>query len=600
MTKSKKDNLIKLGDTLSVSPNIATSKTAAFGSNGSGKTYMVGKLNEELLSRGGWVIILDPVGIHWGLRLDESGKKPSGINIPIFGGQHGDVSLPSNSGAAIADLLTEKRMSAVLDVSEFVDDELDEFCTAFANRFFMNMKKNPRAVLLELEEAQEFIPNTPESKTGVKKTHAFNRIAKIGRNYGIGILLVSPRPQDISTKVVNLTQTLFAFQMTGTHERKRIADWCNYVHLDFDLSKILPTLERGQPFVASPSYLKFTKTTRIGRKHTYDSSSTPEFEEEAASLVSLSNIDITNIEESLGRVLQSHRENDPEYLKAEIFRLRRELEKKPVPQVTATEVKIETVEKFVFREGELSGLADIVLAVNQIGGHITDEISNLQASHKAFTAEAERLEKIVREAKAIQSQVMMPKTQLPKPVQVPVLKKDERIFSIAKREVQPETGELTGPQRKILNALAWFETIGQSSPLKKAVAILAGYSPNGGGFTGPLSRLSTMGYIKYESDSRMTLTADGRSYAAYPDSALSVQDIQSQVLSILDGPGKRILRPLLDVYPQSMSKEDLAIAAGYKPGVGGFTGPLSRLRTMGIIDYPESGKAIAESFLFLS
>ncbi len=97
MAKSQKDNLIKLGDTLSVSPNIATSKTAAFGSNGSGKTYMVGKLNEELLSRGGWVIILDPVGIHWGLRLDESGKKPSGINIPIFGGQHGDVSLPSNS-----------------------------------------------------------------------------------------------------------------------------------------------------------------------------------------------------------------------------------------------------------------------------------------------------------------------------------------------------------------------------------------------------------------------------------------------------------------------------------------------------------------------
>ena len=602
MTKSKTDNLIKLGDTLFVSPNIATSKTAAFGSNGSGKTYMVGKLNEELLSRGGWVIILDPVGIHWGLRLDESGKKPSGINIPIFGGQHGDVSLPSNSGAAIADLLTEKRMSAVLDVSEFVDDELDEFCIAFANRFFMNMKKNPRAVLLELEEAQEFIPNTPESKTGVKKTHAFNRIAKIGRNYGIGILLVSPRPQDISTKVVNLTQTLFAFQMTGTHERKRIADWCNYVHLDFDLSKILPTLERGQPFVASPSYLKFTKTTRIGRKHTYDSSSTPEFEEEAASLVSLSNIDITNIEESLGRVLQSHRENDPEYLKAEIFRLRRELEKKPVPQVTATETKVQIVEKPVFREGELSGLADIILAVNQIGGHITGEIANLQESHKAFTAEAERLEKIVRDAKAIQSQVPTSKVfpKLPTPPRASMENQRPTLSKQLATSKPDETGELTGPQRKILNALAWFETIGQASPLKKAVAILAGYSPNGGGFTGPLSRLSTMGLIKYESDSRMTLTADGRGYATYPDSALSVQDIQSQVLSILDGPGKRILRPLLEVYPDSMSKVDLATAAGYKADAGGFTGPLSRLRTMGIIDYPESGKAIAESFLFLS
>ena len=266
-------------------------------------------------------------------------------------------------------------------------------------------------------------------------------------------------------------------------------------------------------------------------------------------------------------------------------------------------MKVETVDKFVFREGELSGLGDIVLAVNQIGAYITGEISNLQASHKAFTAEAERLEKIVRDVKAIQSQVVTPKTQLPKLPTLPYSPVGNQRSTLSKQATTSkpdETGELTGPQRKILNALAWFETIGQASPLKKAVAILAGYSPNGGGFTGPLSRLSTMGLIKYESDSRMTLTADGRGYATYPDSALSVQDIQSQVLSILDGPGKRILRPLLEVYPDSMSKVDLATAAGYKADAGGFTGPLSRLRTMGIIDYPESGKAIAESFLFLS
>lgn len=589
MTKSKSD-LIQLGDNLLISPNIATSKTAAFGSNGSGKTYMVGKLNEELLSRGGWVIILDPVGIHWGLRLDETGKKPSGINIPVFGGQHGDVILPSTSGAAIADLLTEKRMSAVLDVSEFTDEELDEFCIPFANRFFTNMKKNPRAVLLELEEAQEFIPNVPESKTGVRKTHAFNRIAKIGRNYGIGVLLISPRPQDISTKVVNLTQTMFAFQMTGTHERKRIAEWCNYVHLDFDLSKTLPTLQRGQPFVASPSYLKFSKTTRILKKRTYDSSSTPEFEEQAADLVSLSQIDVTNIEDALQSVLQVHKENDPAYLKAEISKLKRELASKPeAPQ--SPRIEQVQVEKYIFREGELSGLAEMILMINEIAGHISGDIQRFQEAKGGLSFEVERIEKIVQSARSIQSSV--PAT--PKPVHVPVA--SGRVFSASKK---PENADLSGPQRRILNALAWFESIGQSSPLKKAVAILAGYSPKGGAFTGPLSRLNTEGYIKYESAGRLCLTDKGRSSAEYPQTALTVDDIQSQVMSILDGPGRRILKPLLECHPSAMHKDDLAISAGYTPRAGAFTGPLSRLRTMGIIDYPEKGKVVAESFLFLS
>ena len=591
-----KKDLIKLGDTLYIPPNIATSKTAAFGSNGSGKTYMVSKLNEELLKRGVWVIVLDPVGIHWGLRLDESGKKSSDIHIPIFGGQHGDVALPSGSGKAIADLLTDKRMSAVLDVSEFTDEELDEWCIAFANQFFVNMKKNPRAVLLELEEAQEFIPNVPESKMGVRKTNAFSRIAKIGRNYGVGILLVSPRPQDISTKVVNLTQTLFAFQMTGTHERKRIADWCNYVHLDFDLGKILPTLERGQPFVASPSYLKFTQTTRIGKKHTYDSSSTPEFDGKASDLVALSQIDVSKIEGALGTILEAEKQNDPQYLKSEILRLKRELERKPVQIVPQTEVKV--VEKPVFQEDYLLGFSHVLEGIRQFGGGLSGEVTQIKEIQLAFETECKRIENLVIEMRSANAQ-----TRTPQPIvsvrleerRLPVIPASQRLFNSSVRD---DMG-LTDAQRKILNALAWLETIGQTQPVKKAVALLAGYSPNGGGFTGPLGKLKGAGLIQYTGDSRMSLTEEGRAYAEYPEKNLTSSEIQAQTLSVLDEAERRILQPLLQSYPASMTKEDLANAAGYSMKGGGFTGPLGRLRTMGIIDYPKTGEAIAASFLFL-
>ena len=67
---------------------------AFLGRTGSGKTFAVTKLVEEMLDARAQVIVLDPVGVWWGLRLLADGKSP-GIPITIFGGLHGDVPLES-------------------------------------------------------------------------------------------------------------------------------------------------------------------------------------------------------------------------------------------------------------------------------------------------------------------------------------------------------------------------------------------------------------------------------------------------------------------------------------------------------------------------
>jgi hypothetical protein len=70
----------------------------------------------------------------------------------------------------------------------------------------------------------------------------------------------------------------------------------------------------------------------------------------------------------------------------------------------------------------------------------------------------------------------------------------------------------------------------------------------------------------------------------------------------LDGPERRVLEALVDVWPDDLSKQDLGERAGYTvgPKVGGAYGNiLGRLRSLGLIEYPAQGRAVAADILFL-
>src|SRR3990172_1760777 len=100
-------------------PNDAVTQAFAFlGRRGSGKTYGASKLAEEFHKIGAQFVVIDPVGVLWGLRLTSDGKS-AGIPIPLFGGLHGDIPLEPSAGKLMADLIVDKGISAILDVSQF-------------------------------------------------------------------------------------------------------------------------------------------------------------------------------------------------------------------------------------------------------------------------------------------------------------------------------------------------------------------------------------------------------------------------------------------------------------------------------------------------
>src|ERR1700730_4261113 len=113
---------LRISHSLSLPIDAVTQKFGILGRTGSGKSYASTKLAEEMLDAKAQIVVLDPVGVWWGLRVLKDGKT-EGYNIPVLGGMHGDIPLEPGAGALIADLIVDKVISAVVDLSGFLITE---------------------------------------------------------------------------------------------------------------------------------------------------------------------------------------------------------------------------------------------------------------------------------------------------------------------------------------------------------------------------------------------------------------------------------------------------------------------------------------------
>jgi hypothetical protein len=154
---------LQLSKELSLPIDAVTQTFAFLGRRGSGKTYGAGKLAELMLDAGAQIVVLDPIGVWYGLRLSADGKH-KGFSVPVFGGEQGDVPLEPQAGALIAKLLVEERFSAVLDVSTFRKEQRKQFVTDFAEELMHRKKTNRSAIHVFFEESQLFVPQMVGAK----------------------------------------------------------------------------------------------------------------------------------------------------------------------------------------------------------------------------------------------------------------------------------------------------------------------------------------------------------------------------------------------------------------------------------------------------
>ena len=125
----KKDTL-QISATLSLPLEAVTQTFGILGKRGAGKTNTAVVVAEEMIRAGLPNVIVDPVGVWWGLRSSKDGQR-KGLPVYIFGGEQGDIPLEETAGQLVADFIVETRQPVVLDVSTFSKSAARRFMTDY-------------------------------------------------------------------------------------------------------------------------------------------------------------------------------------------------------------------------------------------------------------------------------------------------------------------------------------------------------------------------------------------------------------------------------------------------------------------------------------
>ena len=349
----------RLADNFSLPVEAVTQTFAILAVRGSGKTYTAMVMAEEMIGADQRVIVVDPVGVCWGLRSSADGKSP-GLSVLIFGGEHGDVPLEPTAGSLIADVLVEHPQSAVLDLSLMRKGEQVRFMTDFSERLYL---KNREPVHLILDEADAFAPQRPMPGEQ-RMLGAVEDLVRRGRARGIGISLVTQRAAVLNKNVLTQVECLIALRTISPQDKKAVQAWVD-IHGDEEkrdkFFDSLPSLERGQAWVWSPGWLDVFKLIRIRERRTFDSSRTPKAGQKVVSPKKLAPVDLDSLGDRIKATVEQAKANNPAELRREVTRLKAELLKRPTD--TKIETKIEYRDKYALRDAQIKRLESAVVKV---------------------------------------------------------------------------------------------------------------------------------------------------------------------------------------------------------------------------------------------
>jgi DNA helicase HerA-like ATPase len=98
-------------------------------------------------------------------------------------------------------------------------------------------------VLLICEEAHRYVPNRGEAEYAVAQT-AIRRIAREGRKYGLGLMLVSQRPADVEGTVISQCNSWIVLRLSNSSDQEHVSRFLPDSLAG--LSKILSSLPRQE------------------------------------------------------------------------------------------------------------------------------------------------------------------------------------------------------------------------------------------------------------------------------------------------------------------------------------------------------------------
>lgn len=578
-------------------------RLAIFGTAGAGKTYLTIGAMARLLKRGSRLIGVDPLGVMYGLRLEQDGKTPSEFKPVIFGGPHGDLPLNEQAGALIGETAATMQESCILDLSDLGTKASERrFMLAFLTALYKHANREP--VHLIFDESDMWAPQKLLDKDGdaARLLGMMETVVRRGRVRGFVPWLISQRPAVLAKDVLSQADGVVALKLTSKQDRDAFDGWIEGAGDRQDGKAILarlPTYARGEGVVWIPARGVLEKDAVFPANSTFDSSRTPKRGEKKVS-ATLKPIDIDKLKTRLGKVVEEQKANDPVALKAEISRLRKALAApvKDVSRETKPDPKaLDAARRAGFAEA-IDTLAPALDAFEASLRPIWTAVATIQPQMKQLKAKVMKasagkapapLGGSMAEARSVVKAAFdLGRVSEPvKPASAPP--QARRSAS----NIAPDGYIPSKVERHILSALI---LAGGEAAMKK-VAVSGGYAIGGGGFANGLGRLRTLGLI--EKGQPLRITEAGRAAIPEPDplpTGKALLDFWFAHPKI--GKAERtILQAAFDAYPHAITKEDAAGTGDppYEPNGGGFANALGRLRALELIS-KRGDILIAEEF----
>lgn len=537
--------------------------------SGGGKTYLLRLLAEQLFGKVP-VIIIDPEGEFASLR-EKFGY--------LLVGKDGDTPADPRSAALLAHKLLEFKASAVCDLYEMKPSQRHEWVRLFLDAMIDAPKTLWHPTVVVVDEAHMFCPEKGKGESTASESMI--ALCTRGRKRGYCAVWATQR---LATLNKDATSMLLNRLIGPTFEdvnRKRAAEVLGVLDSDKkEFFKSIQTLDPGNFYAIGRAISRerilvkvnavTTTHQEIGAKHSAAPPPPPE------SIVRL----LPKLAD-LPKTAEEKAKTEAE-LRGEIRSLKAQLRAQP----TAT------------KEVPVADPKAIEAAVSQVRKKAQD----FQKLNKQLLAAIKKdVEKLWQTVSQIDPS-LGPNLDTPTVhrVSVAFVNKAGHV-TLPTPKVAPHAtngdASLTGPQRKILTALAELVTIGKEVAPKPMVAAWAGYSPEGGAFGNPIGQLNTTGLVRYPQPGFVSLTEEGAAKigpAQYPDQA----EIRRRIESVCTGPERKIISVLLDHGRDEIPKRELAERAGYSEIGGAFGNPLGALRTKGLLDYPRPGIVKAADWLF--
>lgn len=539
---------LRLGPGIAFTDDAITETFGILAARGAGKSNTGAVMAEEMHSIGLPFVAIDPVGSWWGLRSSKNGAG-TGLKIPLFGGKHGDVPLERTGGTLIADLVVDRRLTCILDLTQFESEAAKkQFLLDFARRLYL---KNEEPLHLFLEEADDYIPQRPQ-KDELKLIRAWENIVRRGRARGLGMTMITQRSASLNKNVLTQVQTLIAMRTTGPQDRKAIEEWIKYNDQSKDILKDLPSLENGEAWIYSPQYLKICKRVKFRQRRTFDSGSTPKMSAKRKT-AKLARVDVELLRTKMADTIKHAEENDPKILKQRIQALESEQKKRVKPP---PEDQQQLKDAIAERNSMASKLKETIERLDAVAAAVIKSATAISAQTASLVITAEALHGL----NAAAAEMGLEPFKLPKPAPTALTVSDAPAG--ARVSWSPPDGaegvkDLPTGEMKTLMAIAQHAGGVDRSQL----SVLIGYKQSSRNAF--VARLKQKGLI--ESGPPITATTAGMASLPSEFEPLPVGSaLREHWYEQLPAGEKTILELLAGVHPSGLSRATLSEATEYK------------------------------------